>query len=134
MLADLDKMAKEGLTDEEVAKVKAQDRADLVQAYESLGSLTHRLGTLAILGLGPAFDAQASRARQDAPKAELDKLAAAVSPAKATIVVVGPSAAVAPQLAEAGLGQPQRWNEEGFPVPEGAAAKPAKPVKPAKKK
>jgi predicted Zn-dependent peptidase len=133
MVADLDKMAKDGLTDEEVAKVKAQDRADLVQAYESLGNLTRRLGTLAILGLGPAFDAQASRARQDASKPELDKLAAAVSPSHATLVVVGPSATVSPQLAEAGLGQPMRWNEEGFPFTDGGPAKPAKP-KAAKKK
>jgi predicted Zn-dependent peptidase len=117
MLADLDKMASEGPTDEEVAKVKAQDRADLVQTYATLGSVGHRLGTLAVLGLGTGFDAQASRARQEASRADLAKLSTAVSPAKATIVVVGPSTAVTPQLAELGLGEPVRWNEEGVPVP-----------------
>ncbi len=116
MLTDLDKMATAGLTDEEVDKVKAQDRADLVQAYESVGGISHRLATLTTLGLGPAFDAQASRARQDAPKAELDKLATAVGPGRATIVVVGPSAAVMPQLAAVGLGQPERWDPEGAPL------------------
>ena len=44
MLADLDKMASEGLTDDEVAKVKAQDRADLVQTYESVGGISRRPG------------------------------------------------------------------------------------------
>ncbi len=121
MLADLDKMASEGPTDDEVAKVKAQDRADLVEAYESLGSLGHRLGTLAILGLGPGFDAQASRARQEAPKSELDKLAAAVSPARATIVVVGPSDAVAPQLAAGPGASPSFWIPRASRLPQGAA-------------
>jgi zinc protease len=121
MLADLDKMATAGLTDEEVEKVKAQDRADLVQTYESVGGISRRLGTLAMLGLGPGFDAQASRARQDAPKGELARLAAAVSPGRATIVVVGPSSAVAPQLAGLGLGQPEPWDPEGVPVPAGSS-------------
>jgi zinc protease len=133
MLADLDKMAKAGLTDEEIEKVKAQDRADLVQTYESVGSISRRLGALATLGLGAGFDAQASRARQEAPKAELDTLAAAVAPGRATIVVVGPREAVAPQLAAAGLGQPELWNEEGFPIPLGATPAPRKPAKPKKK-
>jgi predicted Zn-dependent peptidase len=128
MLADLDKMAKSGLSDEEVAKVKAQDRADLVQTYESVGGTSRRLAMLSLLGLSPGFDAEASRARQEAPKALLDKMAAAVSPARATIVVVGPSKAVAPQLAEAGLGQPELWNAEGSPLPHDAA-KPATPAK-----
>jgi predicted Zn-dependent peptidase len=123
MLADLDKMAKGGLTEEEIGKVKAQDRADLVQTYESVGSIGRRLGLLSILGLPPGFDAQASRARQDAAKAQLDKLAAAVAPGRATIVVVGPSKAVAPQLAEAGLGPPELWNEEGLPLPHRVAKK-----------
>ena len=125
MLADLDKMATGGLTDEELAKVKAQDRADLVQTYESVGGISRRLGNLATLGLEPSYDARASRARQDAPKAELDKLAAAVSPAHATIVVVGPSATVAPQLAAAGLGTPEAWDAEGFPVAASGAKPPA---------
>ena len=123
MLSDLDKMANGGLTDDEVEKVKAQDRADLVQEYESVGSISHRLANVATLGLGPGFDAQASRARQDAPKAELDKLAAAVSPAKATIVVVGPSAAVTPQLEKAGLGPITLWDTEGAPAGATSAAK-----------
>jgi predicted Zn-dependent peptidase len=121
MLADIDKMAASGLSDEEVEKVKAQDRADLVQTYESVGGVSRRLATLASLGLPPGFDAAASRARQEATKPALDALGGAVATKGATIVVVGPSAAVSPQLAEAGLGQPELWDPEGSP----AHAKPA---------
>jgi predicted Zn-dependent peptidase len=124
MLADLDKMATEGLSEEEVAKVKAQDRADLVQAYESDGRVARRLATLAILGLGPGFDAAASRARQDASKGALDKLANHVAPARASVIVVGPAKLVGPQLAEAGLGAPVFWDADGSPVGAGAGGPP----------
>jgi predicted Zn-dependent peptidase len=133
MLADLDKMAKEGLSAEEHDKVKAQDRADLVQSYETVGSVSQRLASLANLGLPPDHDARASTARQGATKEELDKLASAVSPNGATIVVVGPAKAVLPQLAAAGLGQPELWDPEGNPL-DGAAKSTPAVAKPAKKK
>jgi predicted Zn-dependent peptidase len=119
MLADLDKMATAGMLDEEVSKVKAQDRADLVQAYESNGRIARRLATLAILGLGPGFDATASHARQEADKGALDKLASRVAPGAASIIVVGPARLVTPQLAEAGLGAPALWDADGAPLPSG---------------
>lgn len=124
MLADLDKMATEGLLPEEFDKVRAQDRADLVQTYETVGSISRRLGTLATLGLPPGFDATSSRARQQAGKAELDALASAVSPKGAMILVVGPAAAVLPQLEAAGLGQPEMYDAEGNAL-RGGGAKPA---------
>ncbi|APR86780.1 peptidase, M16 family protein [Minicystis rosea] len=133
MLADLDKMATAGLTPDELDKVRAQDRADLVQTYETVGSISRRLGSLAVLGLPPAFDANASRSRQQASKSELDALAAAVSPNGATIVVVGPAAAVTPQLDAAGLGKPELYDTEGNPLKAGAPEKPAKAA-PKKKK
>jgi predicted Zn-dependent peptidase len=130
-LADLDKMAKEGLTAEEHAKVLAQDRADLVQTYETVGSIGRRLGALSLLGLPPGFDGAASKARQKATKAEIDKLGSHVSPAGATIIVVGPAAAVKPQIEAAGLSAPEVYDAEGHP--EGAAKPAAKPA-PKKKK
>ena len=99
--------------------MKAQDRADLVQAYESVTGISSAARHPGGAGARPAFDAQASRARQEASKADLDKLAAAVSPGHGTIVVVGPRAAVGPQLAAAGLGQPELWDPEGFPLEAG---------------
>lgn len=114
MLAELDKMADQGLTDAELAKVRAHDRAELVQSYETTSGVAHRLGTLALLGLPPGFDAVASRARQAASVVELGRLAHAHVDAKAaTIVVVGPRALVEPQLAAIGLGPAAIWDAEG---------------------
>lgn len=135
MLADLDKMANEGLTSDEIDKVHAQDRADLVQTYETVGSVGRRLATLAMLGLPPGFDVTASRARQQATKSDLDALAPAVSTKGATIVVVGPASAVTPQLEAAGLGEPEIYDTEGN-VLKGTKAAPGKaaPGKPPAKK
>jgi zinc protease len=122
MLLELDKMATAGLSEEEVAKVLAQDRADLVQGYEGVGGIAGRLAKLSMLGLPPEFDAAASRARQQATQARLGELAAVVNPKATTIVVVGPRAAVLPQLAKIKLpnGQPlpapESWDAEGYPM------------------
>jgi predicted Zn-dependent peptidase len=122
LLAQLTKMAASGLTADEHKKVLAQDRGDLVQAYESVGGVSARLGRLAMLGLAPTFDAQASRARQQAALKDLAELARAVDPKGGTIVVVGPRAQVAPQLAPIGLGEPELWDAEGARI--GAAPAP----------
>ena len=122
MLLELNKMATSGLSDDEVAKVLAQDRADLVQGYEGVGGIAARLAKLSMLGLPPDFDAAASRASQQATRARLAELASAVDPKAATIVIVGPRAAVLPQLARIKLpnGQPLpapiSWDAEGYPI------------------
>nr|AYM54419.1 zinc protease [Phaselicystis flava] len=131
-LRELSQMAKEGLTEEELAKVKAQDRAELVQTYEGVQGMAQRLGALAMLALPPDFDMAASRARQQATRDRLRELAVAVDPGAATVVVVGPKAEVLPQLTKLGLGEPEMWDPEGFPL----AAAPAGPKltpRPAKK-
>jgi predicted Zn-dependent peptidase len=117
MLGELDKMAKGGLTVEELAKVRAQDRADLVQTYETVSGISRRLGTLAMLGLPPSFDLEASRARQGATLARLLELARAhVHPESATVVVVGPRVEVVPQLEAIGLREMELWDPEGLPA------------------
>jgi zinc protease len=134
MLADLDKMASEGLTADEFDKVRAQDRADLVQTYQTVSSVGRRLATLATLGLPPGFDATASRARQQASKGDLDALAPAVGSKGATIVVVGPASSVVPQLEAAGLGAPEVYDTEGNVVKGSKAPGKAGKAPPAKKK
>lgn len=129
LLGELTKMAASGLTQDEHQKVLAQDRGELVQAYESVGGVSSRLGRLSMLGLGPTFDAQASRSRQAATLKQLADLARAVDPKAGTIVVVGPRAQVAPQLAKLRLGEPELWDAEGARASAAAAAAPA----PAKK-
>jgi zinc protease len=122
MLLELHKMATSGLSDDEVSKVLAQDRADLVQGYEGVGGIASRLAKLSMLGLPPEFDAAASRARQQATRARLGELASAVDPRATTIVIVGPRSAVVPQLATVKLpnGQPlptpELWDAEGYAI------------------
>ncbi|MCC6557342.1 MAG: insulinase family protein [Polyangiaceae bacterium] len=114
-LGELSKMADSGLTQEELAKVLAQDRADQIETYETVGGAAQRLATLAWLGLPPTFDATASQARQKVTMAGLAELSSAVDPKGATVVVVGPRDKVAPQLEALGLGAPQLWDVEGRP-------------------
>lgn len=116
MLGELDKMAKGGLTDEEFGKVKAQDRAELVQTYETVSAASGRLAGLAQLGLSPTFDAEATRARQAAPLTKLNELASRVSAANSTIIVVGSKKEVLPQLQAIGLDAPEMLDPEGYPA------------------
>jgi predicted Zn-dependent peptidase len=115
LLKECAKLAASGLSEVEVGKVQAQDRADLVQSYESVGETSARLGTLAMLGLPPGFDGAASAARQRASRDELAALASRVDPKGASIIVVGPKATVVPQLEAIGLKDPEMWDAEGFP-------------------
>ncbi|MDI3287691.1 pitrilysin family protein [Polyangium sp. 15x6] len=124
MLSELSKMAASGPTAEELEKAKAQDRADLMQTYETVSGTARRLATLARLGLSPAHDSEATRARQSATLTDVTALAKThVDPGAATVIVVGPREAVGPQLATLGLGEPELWDPEGKPA--NAAAKPA---------
>ncbi|WP_437328802.1 M16 family metallopeptidase [Sorangium sp. So ce381] len=116
MLAELAKMADSGLTRDELAKVQAQDRADLVSAYETVNRTAQRLGTLSRLELPETFDGDASKARQGATLATLAELARAVDPKGATVVVVGPRQEILPQLQAIGLGEPEAWDVEGQPI------------------
>jgi zinc protease len=114
MVKELRNMAADGLTADELSKVRAQDRSDLVQAYESAGGIAGRYSMLATLGLSPGYDAAASRTRQSAVIESLKKIAKAVDPSKGTIVVVGPRKEVGPVLAK--WGEPEIWDTEGNPV------------------
>jgi len=115
-LDELTKMASSGPTDSEVGKARAQDRADLVQTYETVAGASGRLAQLAALGLPAGFDAAATRERAAASHAELTRLAASfVDPSKATIVVVGDLDTIRPQLDALGLPAPVIWDAEGRP-------------------
>jgi predicted Zn-dependent peptidase len=117
MLAEIDKMAASGLTDDEYKKVRARDLTDLIETNETLGSLVGRLSSLGILGLGYEHDAQASQARQAASKAELDALAKRyLDTSKMSIIIVGPKDQVLPQLKTLGMDDPEMWSVEGRPL------------------
>lgn len=117
MLGEIDKMAKSGLTEAELAKVRARDLTDLIETNETLGSLVGRLSSLGSVGLGYQHDATASAARQAATKAQLDALAARfLDSSKMSIVIVGPKDQVLPQLKALEIGEPELWTVEGRPA------------------
>lgn len=123
-LRELEKMAQEGPTAEELDKAKAQDRADLLRTFETISQTADRLATLARLGLPPTYDADASLSRQTQKLVDVVALAKAhVDPGPATIVVVGPKEAVWKDLVDLGRGEPALWDAEGKPVVAGADAK-----------
>lgn len=128
MLKELRNMAAKGLTEDELSKVRAQDRADLVQAYESASGIAGRYALLSTLGLSAGYDAAASRKRQTATLDDLKKIAQGVDPGSATIIVVGPRKEIEPMLSK--LGRPEIWDAEGNPVKADApAAAPDKKTK-----
>lgn len=104
MLADIEKLQREGLTAEEVAKTKSLVRAELVESYETVEAATARLGRNAGVGLAPDHDAVMSKLAIEADKAALDKVGATyLDLSDATIVIVGPKAKIEPQLKAIGL-------------------------------
>lgn len=117
-MKELSLMSDKGLTAEELEKTKAQDRADLVSTYETTSGTNSELASLASLGLPGGYDLTAAERRQTATLDGLAKLAKAhVDPTKATIVIVGDTTTVKPQLAQVGgLPEPELYTVEGSPV------------------
>ena len=130
-LKELSGMADKGLSAEELEKTKAQDRSDLTSTYETTSGTNSELASLASLGLPAGYDLAAAQRKQAAPLDLIAKLAKAhVDPSKATIVIVGDSTTVKPQLKDiaqsAGLPEPEMWTTEGSPV--GKALPPKAPA------
>jgi predicted Zn-dependent peptidase len=100
---DIAAFAKEGLTNEEVAKSKTLARSDLVEAYATQASIADRLARLAGTGLAAAFDKKSAELREGATKGDLNAIAKSLDPKGATLLVVGPAETVRPQLEKAGF-------------------------------
>jgi len=114
ILRELDKMSTDGLSEEEVGKVKAQDRGNLVETYETVTGTAGRLGQLVSAGLPPSFDASASRLRQASTQADLARLAKEhVDPGTATIILVGDRTLIEKQMRDAGVPAPVAYGAEG---------------------
>ena len=104
MIADVEAVAREGLTDEEVEKTRLIARGELVDAFESVEAAARRLARNAGVGLPADHEAKASAALDRATKDELRKLAAShVDPRRAILVIVGPRAKIQPQLEKIGI-------------------------------
>jgi len=117
MVTDLGTFAREGMTEAEVDRTRAQARQDLVSTYESVEGVARRLAGNASLGLPPDADALRSKACDKANKAELDRLASHYyNPTDALVIVVGPRAKVSPLLLAAGFPPPEQRDAEGSVV------------------
>jgi predicted Zn-dependent peptidase len=123
ILVELAKLSADGLSREELDKTKAQDRAELVERYETVSNTASRLGSLVALGLPPNHDVAASAKRQALTGDALAKVARdRFDPSAVTLVLVGDRKQIEPQLAEAGLAggalpPAQEWTPEGTPAP-----------------
>jgi len=114
MIADIDAITKDGLTDEEVEKTRLIARADLVEAFESVAAAAQRLARSAAIGLPNDHERKASEAVDAAKKDDLRALAARhVDPANAIIVIVGPRAKIQPQLEAIGIKTLESSTPEG---------------------
>lgn len=117
MIADIEKMQREGLTAEEITKTKSLVRAELVEAYETVEAAVSRLGRNAALDLGADYDAKMSKIAADADKAALEKAATRyLDIREAVVVIVGPRAKLEPQLAAIGITSFEVTGPEGQPV------------------
>jgi zinc protease len=114
MIADVEAIAREGLTDEEVEKTRLIARGELVDAFESVEAAARRLARNAGVGLPADHEAKAAVALDRATKDDLRKLAAAhVDPKSAIIVIVGPRAKLQPQLEKIGITAVETSGPEG---------------------
>jgi zinc protease len=114
LLKDTTDFAKGGLTDDEVKKTRLQARSEVIGAFETGSHAVAMLARDAALGLGADYEAKASRERDEATKAELDKAAAEyLNTTQGFIVIVGPRAQIEPSLAAAGLAPTEMRNAEG---------------------
>lgn len=114
MLADLSTFSSNGLDADEVARTRSQARGDLVGVYESVEGIAGHLAADASLGLPPDWEAQSSKSRDAAGKAELDALAKQFyDPSGAIVVVVGPRARIQPMIEAIGLPAPEIRDADG---------------------
>jgi predicted Zn-dependent peptidase len=104
MLADIESLTRDGLTDEEVEKTRLIARSELVESFEGSSAAARRLARNAGVGLPPDHEAKASITLDAASKDDLKKLASRHIDAKdAIIVIVGPRAQIEPQLKAIGI-------------------------------
>lgn len=111
---EIDKMAKEGVTDAEVDKLRAQLNGDALQSYGSLHSVAGSLASNAGLALAPDQDAKDLASQRSASVKDLSELAAKyLDLSSATVVLVGPKDLAMKALADNGFPKPALVDAEG---------------------
>ena len=118
LLHDVDVFANRGLTEDEIGKTRLTARSNLIDALETTEGMAHRLARDAALGLGPDHQARASLRSDEATKTEMDAVAKRLfDPTRAVVVLVGPRAELAPELAKRGFPHAVLVDAEGAPIP-----------------
>ncbi len=113
LVGHVEKMAKEGLTDDEVQKTRLLARADLVETFEAVDATAARLARNAGVGLPLDHEITSAAIRDSVTRVSLGALAAKYVGKGAVLVVVGPRAVVEPQLRKAGFGAVTVVDAEG---------------------
>jgi predicted Zn-dependent peptidase len=111
---EITKMAKDGVTDAELDKLRAQLNGDALQSFGTLHSVTGSLASNAGLFLAPDQDAKDLASQRSATTADLSGLAAKyLDLTSATVVLVGPKDLATKALADNGLPAPELVDAEG---------------------
>lgn len=135
LVADVDAYVKEGPTEEETKKTKLLARGELVETFEAVEAAASRLARTAAVGLPADFEVKAAQARDGASRADLAALATRYVGGDYALVVVGPRAAVEPQLKAAGFADITVEKVDVPPPPKAPPnAAPPAPAKPKPKK
>jgi predicted Zn-dependent peptidase len=114
---EITKMAKDGVTDAEVDKLRAQLNGDALQSFGTLHSVTGSLASNAGLSLAPDQDAKDLSSQRSATTQDLSALAGKyLDMSSATVVLVGPKDVATKALADNGFPQPELVDGEGRPV------------------
>jgi zinc protease len=114
MIADVEGMAKDGLTDEEVEKTRRLARGDLVDTFETVEGSAARLARNAGVGHAPGHEATTAQLMARADKALLKKLSAIyLDVTNSVVVIVGPRAKIEPQLKAIGITNIESSGPEG---------------------
>lgn len=113
-LEQIRKMGKDGPTEAELEKAKAQVQSEAVTAYGALHGVVASLAGNAMAGLGPDADAKVLEAQREATLPKLRELSARyLDLESATIVLVGPREATRKALEAHGLPPPEVRDADG---------------------
>jgi zinc protease len=114
---EIDRTAKEGLSDAEVEKLRALVNGDALHAYGTVQGVGGSLAGNAALGLAPDQDAKDIASQRSATAKDLAVLAAKhLDLSSAEIVLVGPKELAVKALADNGLPTPEFVDADGKPV------------------
>lgn len=117
-LEQIQKLAEEGLTEDELNKAKAQVQSEMVSGYGTLRGVVSSLVSNAMVGLGPDADARILARQREATGEEVRQaLQRHLDLKKATIVLVGPREAVLEAFEKNGLPAPELLDTDGKPLP-----------------